>query len=139
MEQIGKEYRKNDNPAINMDTPRRTDRHFFRDGRLLTQEKLNIHDHDFSSLASDIAIPHGLYACWIKSWIYFYWLSSWYKRLHGIAFLNGGKMNRRFNYRDATSILTLCDCGGSKNARHYIFKEPIGKIKTDLKFFLPLL
>jgi len=34
---------------------------FYRDGQLLTTDKINVNDHDFASLADGIAIPHGIY------------------------------------------------------------------------------
>ena len=34
---------------------------FFRAGKLFTQERITVHDHDFRSLAEGMAIPHGLY------------------------------------------------------------------------------
>ena len=38
-----------------------------------------------------------------------------------------------YDYPDATSILLLCDCGGSNNARYYIFKEDLQKLSNELK------
>ena len=105
---------------------------FFRAGKLYTQERIRVHDHDFRSLAEGFAIPHGLYdvyrnigyvsigtshdtsefatAC-IRTW----WLT------HG-----------RFDYSQATSILLLCDCGGSNNARYYIFKQDLQQLADEL-------
>jgi len=34
---------------------------FYRAGKLYTQERVHVNDHDFRSLAEGIAIPHGLY------------------------------------------------------------------------------
>ena len=105
---------------------------FFRNGKLYTQERVHVNDHDFRSAADGIAIPHGLYdmyrnigyitigtsrdtsefacAC-IRQW----WLT------HG-----------RFDYPDATEILLLCDCGGSNNARYYIFKQDLQELVDEL-------
>jgi hypothetical protein len=105
---------------------------FYRDGQLYTQERVHVNDHDFRSLAEGIAIPHGLYdlqrnigyvtigtshdttefacAC-IRSW----WLN------HG-----------QVAYPDATEILLLCDCGGSNNARYYIFKQDLQALVDEL-------
>lgn len=33
----------------------------YRDGKLYTTEPIEVHDHDFPSLATGVAIPHGLY------------------------------------------------------------------------------
>ena len=105
---------------------------FFREGQLYTQERVHVNDHDFRSLAEGIAIPHGLYdvqrnlgyvtigtsrdttefacAC-IRQW----WLR------YG-----------RVDYPDATEILLLCDCGGSNNARYYIFKQDLQDLADEL-------
>ncbi len=105
---------------------------FFRPGKLYTQEPIRVHDHDFRSLAEGIAVPHGLYdiyqnigyitigtshdtsefACvCIRSW----WLN------HG-----------QLAYPQATAILLLCDCGGSNNARYYIFKQDLQQLSDEL-------
>ena len=36
-------------------------------------------------------------------------------------------------YSASTDLLLLCDCGGSNNARHYIFKEDLEKLAEELK------
>ena len=35
-------------------------------------------------------------------------------------------------YPEATAVLLLCDCGGSNNARYYIFKEELQKLSDEL-------
>lgn len=35
-------------------------------------------------------------------------------------------------YPIAKSILLLCDCGGSNNARHYIFKQDLQKLSEEI-------
>lgn len=105
---------------------------FFRSGKLYTQETVRVNDHDFVSLAEGKVVPHGLYdinrnvgymtlgvshdtsefACeCIRRW----WLA------HG-----------QRDYRGATELLLLCDCGGSNNARHYLFKEDLQKLSDHL-------
>ncbi len=91
-----------------------------------------MNDHDFASLATGKVVPHGLYdinrnvgymtlgishdtsgfACeCIRKW----WLE------HG-----------QREYIGATAIMLLCDCGGSNNARYYLFKEAIQKLSDQL-------
>ncbi len=99
---------------------------------MYTQERMHVNDHDFPSLAKGIAIPHGLYdmqanigyvsigtshdtsefasAC-IRQW----WLS------YG-----------QVAYPQAKEILLLCDCGGSNNARYYIFKQDLQCLAHEL-------
>lgn len=105
---------------------------FFRTGKLYTQETIRVNDHDFVSLAEGKVVPHGLYdinrnvgymtlgmshdtsefACeCIRQW----WLE------HGQQV-----------YSDATALLLLCDCGGSNNARFYLFKEDLQKLSDEL-------
>lgn len=37
-----------------------------------------------------------------------------------------------FDYPHATEILLLCDCGGSNNARYYIFKQDLQDLANEL-------
>ena len=105
---------------------------FYRPGKMYTQERIRVHDHDFRSMADGIAVPHGLYdifrnvgyvtigtshdtsefacAC-IRRW----WLS------YG-----------RYDYLGATSLLLLCDSGGSNNACYYIFKQDLQQLADEL-------
>lgn len=105
---------------------------FFRAGRLYTQETIRVNDHDFPSYAEGKVIPHGLYdinqnvgymtlgtsndtaefACeCIRQW----WLT------YGCI-----------DYAGATALLLLCDCGGSNNARYYLFKEELQRLADEL-------
>ncbi len=36
------------------------------------------------------------------------------------------------DYPDAMEILLLCDCGGSNNARYYIFKQDLQALANEL-------
>ena len=130
---IKQQYLESDNPILSIDTKKKellgT---FYRDGHLYTQEVLATFDHDFPSAASGVVIPHGLYdvkrndghvnlgtshdtsefACdSIERW----WASR------GRAF-----------YPRATSILLLCDGGGSKSASQYLFKEDLQRLVDRL-------
>jgi transposase len=127
------DYRSVGNPIISFDTKKKEFLgNFYREGRLYTQQALKTLDHDFTSLADGIIIPHGIYdlqhnigylhlgtskdtsqfACdCIRSW----WLN------HG-----------RTLFPNATSILGLCDGGGSNSSLHYIFKEDLQKLAQEL-------
>jgi transposase len=127
------EYLQSDNPIISFDTKKKEYLgNFYRAGHLYTREELHAYDHDFSSLAEGIIIPHGIYdqknnlgyihlgtskdtsqfACdCIRSW----WLQ------HG-----------RELFPRATSILAQCDGGGSNGSRHYIFKEDLQRLSDEL-------
>ena len=133
-----KTYMDSPNPVVSIDTKKRELLgNFKRPGTLYTQRPPRVFDHDFPSFADGIAIPHGLYdlkrnrghitlgtshdtgefACAsIETW----WRSE------GLA-----------AYPDAASLLLLCDCGGSNNAAHHIFKQDLhdlaGRIGLEIR------
>ena len=104
----------------------------YRKGKIYTQEEIQVYDHDWKSLASGVAIPHGLddlklnlgyiqigtshdtsqFAC--DS------LRSWWQN-YGVV-----------NYPDANSILLLCDGGGSNSSRAYLFKQDLQTLVDEL-------
>lgn len=133
IEALVAEYMESDNPIISLDTKKKEYLgNFYRAGHLYTREELHAFDHDFSSLAEGIIIPHGIYdrknnigyihlgtskdtsqfACdCIRSW----WLQ------YGQAL-----------FPKATSILAQCDGGGSNGSHHYIFKEDLQQLADEL-------
>lgn len=38
----------------------------------------------------------------------------------------------KYEYPGAEALLLLCDCGGSNNARYYLFKEELQKLSDEL-------
>jgi hypothetical protein len=121
------------NPVFSMDTKAKERLgQLFRAGRVWTQKAFQALDHDFPSWATGIIIPHGIYdqvrnrghiniglnhdtskfACDSFRW---YW----------------NRIGRRC-YPNATSILLLCDSGGSNAAAHYIFKEDLQALVNDI-------
>ena len=133
IEKLIAEFSATDNPIISFDTKKKEYLgSFYRAGRLYTREELQAYDHDFHTDADGVIIPHGIYdvkenigyihigtskdtsqfACdCLRSW--------WFE--HG-----------RKKYPNATSILMLCDGGGSNGSRHYIFKEDLQKLADEL-------
>lgn len=127
------EYQSCGNPVISMDTKKKELLgNLYRDGKIYTTEVQRVYDHDFPHLADGIVIPHGLYdltrntafvnigtskdtgefACdSIRQW--------WFKE-------------GQYHYPDASSILLLCDGGGSNSSRHYLFKEDLQKLTNEL-------
>lgn len=104
----------------------------YRQGYTYNTEAIKVYDHDWPTLAEGIAVPHGLYditqnigyvqigtsrdtsefAC---DSIYYWWTE------YG-----------RSAYAKATSILLLCDGGGSNGWRFYIFKQDLQQLANDL-------
>jgi hypothetical protein len=116
-------YEGSGNPILSIDTKKKElIGNFFRAGHAYTQKIVETIDHDFPSLASGVIYPHGLYDL---------------QRNHG--HLNVGTSHDtspfavdslaywwehfgQTNYPQATSLLLLCDGGGSNAANRYLFK-----------------
>jgi hypothetical protein len=127
------DYEKAGNPVMSMDTKKKEYLgNFYRDGHLYTLEQLLTYDHDFTSLAQGVVIPHGLYDL---------------KQNHGYIHLGTSKETSEFacdclrnwwyqhgcyDYPHATAILLLCDGGGSNSSRHYIFKQDLQKLVDEI-------
>lgn len=104
----------------------------YREGQLYTQEPIEVFDHDWASLAEGIVIPHGLYdlsanvgyiqigICHDTSEFACDSIRYWWN--------TDGKVR----YPQATSILLLCDGGGSNSSRYYIFKQDLQALVNDL-------
>lgn len=105
---------------------------FFRNGKLYTQERIHVSDHDFRSAADGMAVPHGLYD--ITRNIGYLTIGT----SHDTAEFACACIRRwwltygRVDYPDAQEILLLCDCGGSNNARHYLFKQELQTLADEL-------
>lgn len=91
-----------------------------------------MHDHDFPSLAEGKAVPHGLYDIY-RNIGYITLGTSHDTSEFGCACIRKWWTEHgKFEYPEADSVLLLCDCGGSNNARYYIFKEDLQKLSDEL-------
>lgn len=130
---LREEYEQAGNPVMSMDTKKKEHLgNFYRDGHLYTRETILTNDHDFPSFAEGVVIPHALYDL---------------QHNHGYIHLGTSKDTSQFAcdsirawwlqygfelYSDATSILILCDGGGSNNSRHFIFKQDLQNLVNEL-------
>jgi Rhodopirellula transposase DDE domain len=97
----------------------------YRDGKVYTQESIEVYDHDYEHLADGKVIPHGIYdlqrnegyitigtshetAAFIVENLIWWW------EHFGIHY-----------YPDCQNILILCDAGGANSYRHHAFKKAI--------------
>ena len=126
---LKQEYLQSGNPMLSIDTKKKELLgNFYREGRLYTQEVIETFDHDFPSAASGVVIPHGLYDL---------------RRNHGHvnlgtshdtsafacdSILRWWEGRGRANYPGATSLLLLCDGGGSNSVSQYLFKEDLQRL-----------
>jgi hypothetical protein len=127
------EYHAAGNPVLSMDTKKKEYLgNFYREGHLYTREPVLTYDHDFTSYAEGVIIPHCLYdeglhtgyiqigtshdtaefACdSIRHWWYTY---------------------GQRQYPQATSILIKCDGGGSNDSRQYLFKQDLQALADEI-------
>ena len=127
------EYQGAGNPVFSVDTKAKEHLgQLYRQGRVRTQQAFKAFDHDFPSWATGVVIPHCIYvlvrnrghlnlglshdtsafACDSFRW---YW----------------NRIGQRC-YPAATSILWLCDCGGSNSATQYLFKQDLQNLVNDI-------
>ena len=127
------EFEAAGNPVLSMDSKKKEHLgNFYRAGHLYTLEELRTYDHDFTSFADGVIIPHSLYD--LRHNIGYiqlgtrhdtsefaadsvrYWWSTYGRRL----------------FSHSTAILVLCDCGGSNDARHSLFKQDLQKLADEI-------
>jgi hypothetical protein len=117
------QYESSPNPILSIDSKHKEFLGLlFRAGRLYTQKAHQALDHDFPSAAEGVLYPHGIYDC---------------KRNLGHINLGLSHDTSRFAcdsmaywwdhiglaaFPHATSILMLCDGGGSNAANRHVFK-----------------
>jgi len=126
-------YQAAGNPVVSMDTKKKEYLgNFYRSGHLYTTETIETYDHDFYSFAEGIVIPHAIYDL-----------------VHNKGYINIGTSRDtsqfvcdslrqwwytqgQVDYPQATSILILCDGGGSNNSRYYIFKQDLQELADEI-------
>lgn len=130
---LKQEYTQAANPVISMDTKKKElIGNLYREGKVFAQAAQQVYDHDFPSLAEGIAIPHGLYDV-EKNLGYIHIGTS--KETSEFACDSIRKWWEEYGkllYPLATSILLICDGGGSNRARTYLFKEALQKLANEI-------
>jgi hypothetical protein len=123
----------NGDPIISFDTKKKEYLgNFYRAGRLYTREELHANDHDFNTEAEGIIIPHGIYDIQQNLGYIHIGTSKDTSQFACDCLLSWWLEHGRKQYPKATSILMLCDGGGSNASRHYIFKEDLQKLADQL-------
>jgi hypothetical protein len=127
------QYQTDGNPYFSVDTKAKEFLgQLYRSGRVLSTQAFKAFNYDFPSLAEGVIIPHGIYdpvrnrghiniglshdttlfACDSLQW---YW----------------NRIGKQC-YPNATSLLLLCDCGGSNSANKYIFKHDLQTLSNRI-------
>jgi Rhodopirellula transposase DDE domain len=124
------EYQDSPNPILSIDSKKREMiGNFYRDGKLYTRQTLRAFDHDYSSFADGVIIPHGIYDL-RRNVGYIHLGTSHDTSLFACDCLEDWwERYGKNQYRQAKSLLLLCDGGGSNSARTYL-------LKADLQAFV---
>ncbi len=105
---------------------------FYRAGHLYTLEHLRAWDHDFTSLAQGVVIPHGLYDLQRNSGYLNLGNSKDTGEFACDCLRNWWYNQGRYDYPHATSLLLLCDGGGSNSSRQYLFKQDLQQLADEI-------
>jgi hypothetical protein len=126
-------YMASDDPIVSMDTKKKElIGNFYRAGHLLTQGILKTFDHDFPSFASGVIIPHGLYDVKRNDGHVNLGTSHDTGEFACDSIARWWEGQGRATYPRASSILLLCDGGGSNSASQYLFKEDLQRLADRL-------
>lgn len=127
------EYEAAGNPIVSMDTKKKEQLgNFYRQGRLYTLEELKTYDHDFGSFSQGVVIPHSLYDLGLNVGYVQLGTSHDTSEFACDSFRHWWYAYGRLTYPHATSILVLCDGGGSNSSRHYIFKQDLQALADEI-------
>jgi len=104
----------------------------YRDGELYTQEAIEVFDHDWPTLATGVAIPHGLYD--MTDNVGYIQIGTSHDTSEFACDSIGYWWNTygKVRYPQTDSILLLCDGGGSNGSRYYIFKQDLQALVNKL-------
>ena len=127
------EYQSSGNPIISFDSKKKEPLgNYYRPGHLYTTQELHTYDHDFNSFADGVVIPHGIYdICQNHGYINL-GISKDTSEFACDSIHHWWYNEGQYLYPQATSMLALCDGGGSNNAHHNIFKEDLQKLADQI-------
>ena len=130
---LKEEYKAAGNPIISMDTKKKEHLgNYYRDGYLYTVEELATWDHDFLSMAYGVIIPHSFFDELKKKGHINIGTSKDTTEFACDSFKFWWNHYGKHDYPDATSLLLLCDGGGSNSSRYYIFKEDLQNLVNEI-------
>ena len=130
---LKQEFRDAGQPVISMDTKKKELLgSYYRDGRLYTQEAIQVFDHDFPGAASGVVFPHGLYDVGLNRGHINLGTSHETSEFACDSIERWWQTQGRQRYPNATRLLLLCDGGGSNSSRRFVFKEQLEALSARL-------
>ena len=126
-------YQKVGNPIISIDTKKKEYLgNFYRNGHLYATAPLTTYDHDFTSFAEGIVIPHAIYDLQLNTGFINLGISHDTSQFVCDSLRRWWYTQGQRDYPHATSILILCDGGGSNDSRHAIFKQDLQDLANEI-------
>jgi len=130
---LKQKYEPSDNPIISIDTKKKEYiGNFYRDGKLYAKDTISTWDHDFNTFAEGIIIPHSIYDLKENEGYVNIGTSHDTAQFACDSIKHWWNCDGKKRYPNATSILMLCDGGGSNSSKHYVFKEELQKMVDDI-------
>lgn len=127
------EFEAAGNPILSMDTKKKEQLgNFYRKGSLYTLEELRVYDHDFTSYAEGVIIPHSLFDLRYNLGYIHLGTSHDTSEFALDSLRHWWYTDGRWRYETATALLILCDSGGSNDARHLLFKEALQQFADEI-------
>ncbi len=131
--QLLAEYAAAGNPILSMDSKKKESiGNFYREGHLYTREVIRTYDHDFNGVAEGIIIPHCLYDLTLNLGYIQLGTSHDTSEFACDSLRYWWETYGRILYPHATSILVVCDGGGSNDARHLLFKRDLQALADEI-------
>lgn len=130
--QLRRWYERRRWPVISIDTKKKELLgEFFRPGRAYTDGVLPVQDHDFVT-AEQRLVPYGVFDTVRNEALVLLARGADTSQLACDAIRRWWHRLGRRHYWYASSILVLCDCGGSNGYRQHRFKEDLCELATRL-------
>ena len=127
------QYQQAGNPIISMDSKKKEMLgNFYRDGKLYTTAPIKVNDHDFKSFADGVVVPHGIYDIQLNKAVINLGTSCDTSEFACDSLRLWWNQHGKHDYPHATSILLLCDGGGSNGCRQYLFKQDLQKLVDEI-------
>ena len=127
------QYQQAGNPIISIDSKKKEMLgNFYRDGKLYTTAPIKVNDHDFKSFADGVVVPHGIYDIQLNKAVINLGTSCDTSEFACDSLRLWWNQHGKHDYPHATSILLLCDGGGSNGCRQYLFKQDLQKLVDEI-------
>jgi len=132
--ELREEYVEAGNPVFSIDSKKKEFLgNLYRHGRVYTQAPFEAFDHDFPSWADGKVVIHGIFDMLRNHGHLNLGLSHDTSEFACDSFRWYWQRIGRYHYPDATSILWLCDAGGSNGCRQYLFKQQLQRLVDEIE------